>query len=54
MEPRISDSGYKRKHNKVCDVCGSSDLNYLIKGWIKCDSCDRLYSRKHKFNTEVE
>lgn len=54
-EPRMTDHGYHRKRTRRCDECGSEDLNYIaIKGYVRCDSCRRLYSSKHKFNVEVE
>ena len=53
-ETRMMESGYKRRHLPVCDRCGSNDLNYSIKNWVKCDNCGRLYSKKHKFDRVVE
>jgi len=53
-EPHLSETGYKRKHQKVCTKCKSPDLDYSIKGWIKCGKCGKLYSRKYKFDVRVE
>lgn len=53
-EARLSESGYKRKHQKVCDICNSPELDYSIKGWIKCLKCGKLYSRKHRFEEMTE
>jgi len=51
---RPMESGYKRRHRRVCDKCRSWELDYSIKGWIKCEKCGRLYSRKHKFEETIE
>jgi DNA-directed RNA polymerase subunit RPC12/RpoP len=53
-EVRLSESGYKRKRENICDRCGSRDLIYPQKGWIKCEYCGRLFSKKHKFVKEIE
>jgi len=54
-EPRLSETGYKRKHQKVCTRCKSPDLDYTsIKNWVKCVKCGKLYSQKYDFDVIVE
>jgi len=51
----MKESGYKRRRWPVCDRCGSTDLDFIkIKGFVKCDSCGRLYSKKHVFERRIE
>lgn len=52
-----NETGYKRKHNKVCDRCRNSDLIYNskgLKGWVKCGHCGKLFYKNHKFNRVIE
>lgn len=51
---RLMEHGYSRKRRKVCDDCGSDELHYHIKGYVKCDRCKRLYAKNHKFDVMIE
>lgn len=54
-EGRPMETGYKRKRWKICDMCGSRELDFTYqKEWIRCENCGKIYSKGHEFAREIE